>query len=62
MGKKLEKAFDIAREAGGMLLQMRLAMNAGMTSIAAADKPDSPENIAKMEQALAFILRKEIKL
>ena len=62
MGKKLQNAFEIARDAGGMLLQMRLAMNAGMTSVAAADKPDSPENIEKMEAALAFVLRKEITL
>ena len=62
MGQKLQKAFAIAKEKGGILLQMRLAMNAGMNSATAATAPDTTDNVEKMEQALAIILRKRVKL
>lgn len=62
MGAKLSKAFDLAKEAGGLQAQMRLAMKAGMSSDKAGGLPDSPENIAKMEKALKDVTGKDIKL
>jgi len=48
MGAKLTKAFEIAKQAGGMQATMRLAMKSGMSSDKAAAAPDSPENIQKI--------------
>jgi hypothetical protein len=62
MGNRLVKAFDIAKEAGGMKATMRLAMKGGMSSDKAAAAPDSPENIQKFEAALKEITGKAVKL
>jgi hypothetical protein len=62
MGAKLQKAFEMAKEAGGLQIQMRLAMKSGMSSEKAASVPDSPENIQKMEAAFKEVVGKEIKL
>jgi hypothetical protein len=62
MGNRLVKAFDIAKDAGGMKATMRLAMKGGMSSDKAAAAPDSPENIAKMEAALKEVTGKAVKL
>ena len=45
MGAKLVKAFEIANQAGGMQIEMRLAMKSGMSKQKASGAPDSPENI-----------------
>ena len=62
MGAKLLKAFDSAKQEGGLQAQMRLAMKSGMSSQKAAEEPDSPENLQKMEAALKEVLGKDIKL
>lgn len=62
MGAKLQKAFEMAKDAGGLPVQMRLAMKAGMSSDKAAGMPDSPENIQKVETAFKEVTGKAIKL
>jgi hypothetical protein len=62
MGAQLLKAFDLAKEAGGVKLQMRLAMKSGMSSDKAADVPDSPASVQKMEMILKDLTGKAIKL
>jgi hypothetical protein len=62
MGAKLKKAFDLAKEAGGMKFTMRLAMQSGMSEDKAAAEPDSPANITKMEAAFKDITGKDVKL
>lgn len=62
MGAKLQKAFAMAKDAGGLPVQMRLAMKSGMSSDKAASLPDSPENIQKMEAAFKEVTGKAIKL
>jgi hypothetical protein len=62
MGAKLAKAFEMAKQAGGLPLQMRLAMKSGMSSEKAAGAPDSPENIKKMEDAFKEVTGKDTKL
>ena len=62
MGTRLVKAFNIAKEAGGMKATMRLAMKGGMSSDKAAAAPDSAENIQKLEAALKEITGKAVKL
>ena len=62
MGAKLQKAFEMAKEAGGLPIQMRLAMKSGMSSDKAAGLPDSPENIKKLEAVFKEVVGKDIKL
>ncbi len=62
MGAKLLKAFDLVKDEGGVQLQMRLAMKAGLSSAKAGGEPDSPENIQKMEAALKEVTGKDLKL
>ena len=62
MGAKLQKAFDLAKQAAGLQAQMRLAMKAGMSEDKAAGAPDSPESIKKMEAALKEVTGKDVKL
>ena len=62
MGAKLKKAFDIAKEAGGLQAQMRLAMKSGMSSDKAGAAEDSPANIQKIEAALKEVTGKDVKL
>jgi hypothetical protein len=62
MGAKLEKAFQIAKEADGLQAQMRLAMKSGLSAQKAAGEPDSPGNIQKMEAALKEVIGKDVKL
>jgi hypothetical protein len=62
MGARLQKAFDIAKNAGGMQAQMRLAMKSGMTADKAGAADDSPANIQKMEAALKEITGQAAKL
>lgn len=62
MGAKLEKAFQIAKEADGLQAQMRLAMKSGLSAQKAASEPDSPENLKKMEAALKEVTGKDVKL
>ncbi len=62
MGARLKKAFDLAKEAGGLKATMRLAMKSGLSSEKAAAAPDNPENIQKVEKALKEITGKDVKL
>lgn len=62
MGARLKKAFDIAKEAGGLQFQMRLAMKSGMSAEKATAAEDSPANIQKMEAALKDVTGKAVKL
>lgn len=62
MGARLIKAFEAAKQAGGLQMQMRLAMKSGMSSDKAASTPDSPENIQKVEAAFKEVTGKDIKL
>jgi len=62
MGTRLLKAFEIAKDDGGVKLQMRLAMKSGMSSSKAGSEPDSPENIEKVEAALKEVTGKAVKL
>lgn len=62
MGARLVKAFDIAKAAGGIQAQMRLAMKSGVSSAKAEGLPDSPDNIKKMEAALKEVTGKDTKL
>jgi hypothetical protein len=62
MGAKLKKAFDIAKNAGGMQAQMRLAMKSGMTADKAGAAEDSPANVQKMEAALKEVTGQAVKL
>jgi len=62
MGEKLKKAFELAKQAGGLPAQMRLSMKSGMTSAKAQTEADDPEKIRKMEAALTEIIGKNVKL
>lgn len=62
MGERLKKAFEMAKAAGGLTAQMRLAMKSGMSSEKAATAPDSAENINKMESSFKEVVGKDIKL
>lgn len=62
MGAKLAKAFEIAKQAGGVQAQMRLAMKSGMSADKAAAEQDSPQNIQKMEAALKEVTGQAVKL
>jgi hypothetical protein len=62
MGAKLQKAFQLAKDAAGLQGQMRLAMKAGMTTEKAAGIPDSPENLKKMQAVLKEVIGKDITL
>lgn len=50
MGKRLMQYYDYAKNNGGMVVQMRLAMKTGVASDKAESSPDSPELLAKFEQ------------
>jgi hypothetical protein len=62
MGAKLQKAFQLAKDAAGIQAQMRLAMKSGMSAEKAAGIPDSPENLQKMQSALKEVTGKDITL
>ena len=62
MGAKLQKAFQLAKEADGLQAEMRLAMKSGMSAQKAASEADSPDNIKKMEAALKEVIGKDVKL
>lgn len=62
MGKRLVKAFDIAKTAGGLQAEMRLAMKSGMSRQKAETEQDTPDRIEKMEQAVAGIVGKSVSL
>lgn len=51
MAAKLLKFYDLAKEAGGLPVQMRLAMATGIPSTKAGEQPDSPELVAKFKAA-----------
>jgi hypothetical protein len=62
MGQKLAKAYQLAKENGGLAAQMRLAMKGGMAEDKAVTAPDSPELVKKFEAALSEILGKPVSL
>ena len=55
MGAKLMEYYEKAKQQGGMQATMRLAMKTTIPSTKAMDAPDSPENIAKFEEAFKEI-------
>jgi hypothetical protein len=55
MGAKLEEYFEKAKEKGGVGAQIKLAMLTKMSSKAAKNALDSPENINLFEDAFAKI-------
>lgn len=55
MGAQLLAIYDQAKEKGGLQAQIKLAMITKMSSKAAAEDPDSPENIKIFQDALAQI-------
>lgn len=59
MAAKLMKFYDLAKEAGGLPVQMRLAMATGVPSTKAGEQPDSPELIAKFKTAFKDITGKD---
>ena len=52
MGAQLLTFYDKAKAAGGLKAQMRLAMLSGISGPKAESTPDSPENVAKMQEAI----------
>lgn len=62
MGARLVKAFEIAKDAGGIQATMRLAMKSAMSSNKAESAPDSPENLQKMKAALKEVIGKDVSL
>ncbi len=55
MGKKLLSYYSEAKRMGGLKAQMRLAVITRIPGTKAAAAPDSPQNIAKFEQAMIEI-------
>lgn len=62
MGAKLLKAFEIAKESGGLQAEMRLAMKSGMSRQKAEKEADAPDKISKVEKALGDIIGKTVKI
>ncbi|MET1254734.1 hypothetical protein [Aliikangiella maris] len=60
MGQKLVSFYNQAESIGGLKARMRLAMISGIPSNKAESEPDSPDNISKLQNALAEI-QKEFK-
>lgn len=52
MGQKLLKYYDEAKKIGGLTAQIRLAVITKTPGNKAEAAPDSPENLAKFEQAI----------
>lgn len=59
MAARLLQFYDLAKETGGLTIQMRLAMTTGIPSTKAGGEPDSPENIAKFKAAFKEITGKD---
>ena len=55
MGEKLSKFYEKANEIGGMKARMRLAILTNISSVKAAQEPDSEENVKKFEAAIVEI-------
>lgn len=62
MGKRLLKAFTIARDEGGIMAQTRLAMKFGKSAQMVENIPDSLEDVKKMQDALAEVTGKVVIL
>jgi hypothetical protein len=60
MGAKLKELYKKVEEVGSIKAKMRLALLTGITSAKAEEEADSPELIAKFENALKEI-EKEFK-
>ena len=52
MGAKLEKLFEFAMENGGLATRMRVSMMSAIPSATAGSVEDSPENVAKLRNAI----------
>ena len=59
MGAKLEKLFEFAMDNGGLATRMRVSMMSAIPSATAGDLPDSPENIAKLKDAIKEVTGKD---
>lgn len=55
MGERLVKAYEFAREQGGVTAQMKLSIKTLMPIKQAAKEPDTEENILKTRRALQEI-------
>jgi hypothetical protein len=55
MGKQLLDFYEKANQIGGLKAKMRLAVLTNVPSAKAGTEPDSPDNVAKFEKALAQI-------
>ena len=62
MGAKLLQYYAIAKEKGGLTLQMKLAMRTGMASPKAAVAADSPENLDLFFKSLKELLGQDPSL
>ena len=52
MGQQLQKLYEFAKTAGGLPVQMRVAMKTGVPSAKAAETPDTPDLIAKAKAVI----------
>jgi hypothetical protein len=62
MGKRLIKAFDIAKEEAGTQAQFRLSIRSGMSIVRAEKEPDNDHNLSKMKIALGAVLGKMVEI
>lgn len=56
MGAKLVAYYQLAKETGGLPMQMRLAMKTLMPTEKATAAPDSPENLEKFYLAAKEVI------
>jgi len=61
MGKQLAKYYDYAKEQGGLVARMRLAMKTGMPPEKAAQVEDTPEVVERFKRILSEILGAKVK-
>ncbi len=62
MGKKIEEFFNLAKAEGGSVLQMRLSMKTGVSTVKAKELPDTSENIEKFQAAFKELTGKDAPL
>jgi len=62
MSERLLKAFQVAKEVGGVQAQFRLAIRSGMSIVKAEKAPDNEANLVKMKHALTEIIGREVDI
>ena len=55
MAEKMSALYKFCQDKGGIEARMRLAVVSGISSFAAKDDPDTPENIQKLSAAIQEI-------